>query len=50
MNNVELNLDSIMVNYPFLSVVLGAFNAKSSFWYNNNKTIYKGSKINGLTS
>ena len=29
-NNMELNLDSIMTNNPFLTVILGDFNAKSS--------------------
>ena len=29
-NNFELNLDSVMVNNPFLTLVLGDFNAKTS--------------------
>ena len=28
-NNFELNLDSVIVNNPFLTVILGDFNAKS---------------------
>ena len=30
-NNFELNLDSVMVKNPFLTVALGDFNAKTSF-------------------
>ena len=49
-NNFELNLDSVMVNNPFLTVVLGDFNAKTSLWYNNDITTYEGSEIDGVTS
>ena len=43
--NFELNLDSIMTNNPFLTVILSDFNAKLSLWYNNDITTYEGSKI-----
>ena len=46
----ELNLDSIMTNNPFLTVILGEFNAKSSLLYNNDVATYEGSKIDGVTS
>ena len=49
-NNFELNLDSVMVNNPFLTVVLGDFNAKTNLWYNNDITTYEGSKLDGVTS
>ena len=49
-NNFELNLDLIMTNNPFPTVILGDFNAKSSLWYNNDITTYEGSKIDGVTS
>ena len=49
-NNLEYNLDSVKVNNPFLTVIHGDFNAKSSLWYNNNITTYEGSKIDGVTS
>ena len=39
-----------MVNNPFLTVVLGDFNAKTSLWYNNDITTYEGAKINRVTS
>ena len=41
--NLELNLDAILANNPFLTVVLGDFNAKSNLWYKNDKTRNKGS-------
>ena len=34
--NLELNLDTISVNNPFLTVVLGGFNAKKNLWYKND--------------
>ena len=49
-NNLEYNLDSVMVNNPYLTVILGDFNAKSSLWCNNDITTYEGSKIDGVTS
>ena len=49
-NNLELNLDSVMVNNPFLTVILGEFNVKSSFWYKSDITTHKCSKIDGVTS
>ena len=39
-----------MVNNPFLTIVLGDFNAKLSLWYNNNITTYGSSKVDGVTS
>ena len=49
-NNLEYDLDSVMVNNRFLTVILGNFNAKLSLWYNNDITTYNGSKIDGVTS
>ena len=49
-NNLEYNLDPVIVNNPFLTVILGDINAKSSLWYNNDITTYEGSKIDGVTS
>ena len=50
MKNFELNLDTIIANNPFLTVVLGEFNVKSNLWCKNNKTSYKSSKIEGIAS
>ena len=46
----ELNLDTILANDPFLTVVLGDFNFKSDLWCKSDKTSYEGSKIEGITS
>ena len=47
--NLQLLLDNISNQNPFLTVVLRDFN-KSSIWYKCNKTTYKGSKIDAVTS
>ena len=39
-----------MVNNPFLTVILGDVNAKSSLWCNSNIATYEGSKTDGVTS
>ena len=49
-DNFELNLDKIANKSPYLLVVLGDLNVKSSNWYKNNKTSYEGSKIDAITS
>ena len=46
-DNFELNVDTIANKNPYLIVILGDFNAKSSNWY---KTTYEGSKIEAITS
>ena len=35
-SNLEMNLDALSTNNPFLTVVIGDFNAKSSSWYLND--------------
>ena len=50
MDNFELNLDKIANKSPYLLVVLGDLNVKSSNWYKNNKTTYEGSKVDAITS
>ena len=49
-DNLELNLDKIANKSPYLLVVLGDFNAKSSNWYKHDKTTYEGSKTDAITS
>ena len=49
-DNLQLSLDKISNQNPFLTVVLGDFYTKSSNWYKHNKTTYKGSKIDAVTS
>ena len=50
LTNFELNLDTILANNPFLTVTLGDFNVKSNLWWKSDKTSYKGSNIEGITS
>ena len=48
--NLELNLDKIANKSPYVLVVLGDFNVKSSNWSKHDKTTYDGSKIIAITS
>ena len=50
LKNFELNLDTILANDPFLTVVLGDLNVKSNLWCKSDKTSYEGSKTEGITS
>ena len=43
-NNIDVNLDSVMVNNPFLTAILGDFNEKLSLWYNKDITTYESPK------
>ena len=45
-----MNLDKATTYNPFSVVVLGDFNAKSCNWCINDKTNFKGAKIDTLTS
>ena len=38
-SNLEINLDTLSTNNPFLTVVIGDFNGKSSIWYLNDITM-----------
>ena len=49
-NRFELNIDTATAHNTFLTLVLGDFNDKSNLWFKGNKTIYEGSKIDGVTS
>ena len=49
-DNFELNFDYIFNKYPYLIVILGDFNAKSSNWYKYDMTTCKGSKIDAVMS
>ena len=49
-DNLKLSLDKISNQNPFLTVVLGDFNGKSSDWYKHDKTTYEGSRINAVSS
>ena len=47
-DNLELNIDSIVHRIPYLIVVLGDFNAQTKEWYALGKTIYEGTRIDGM--
>ena len=49
-SNLEINLDALSANNPFLTVMIGDFNAKSSNWYLNDVTSFEGSQIEFLAS
>ena len=49
-NNLELNIDAVTANNPFLTAVLGDFNIKSNLWFKGDKTSYEGSKLDAITS
>ena len=49
MKNFESTLDKIYENNPFMTVVLGDFNAKSNNWCKADVTSLEGSKIDTIT-
>ena len=49
-SNLEMNLDALSANNPFLTVMIGDFNAKSSNWYLNDIISFGGSQIEFLAS
>ena len=48
-DNLQLSLDETSNQNPFVTVVLGYFNTKSSNWYKHDKTTYEGYKIDAVT-
>ena len=48
--NFELNLENIVHRNPFLVVVIGDFNAKSSKWHCQDKLTFEGNIIDNITS
>ena len=49
-DNLQLSLDKISNQNPFVTVVLGDFHTEFSIWYKHDKTTYEGSKIDAITS
>ena len=47
---LEMILDPLSTNNPFLTVMIGDFNAKSSNWYLNDITSFEGSQTEFLAS
>ena len=42
-SNLEMNLDALSTNNPFLTVIIGDFNAESGNWCSNDITNFVGS-------
>ena len=50
LSNFELLLDYIANRSPFVSIIIGEFNARSNNWCSSDKTTYEGKKLESLTS
>ena len=50
LTNLEMNLDDSFNSNPFLTFVIGDFNAKSKNWSEGDRSTIEGSKIEFLTS
>ena len=50
LNKLNLTMELITQKNPFLSVVIGDFNARSSKWWTDDKTTQEGLKIENLLS
>ena len=48
--NLELTLDRVMKNTPYMMVLLGDFNAKCTNWYKHDKTNFEGIAIENNSS
>ena len=49
-DNLELNLETLCQNNPFLIVLIGDLNAKSKNWYSHDKISHKGNEIENVTA
>ena len=50
LSNFELLLDYIANRNPFVSIIIGDFNARLNSWCSSDKTTYEGKKFESLTS
>ena len=48
--NLEITLDKLALNNPFMLVVIGDLNAKSKNWHPSDRTTYEGNIIETITS
>ena len=46
----QSNLDALLCSNPFLTVMIGDFNAKSKDWCSSDITSFEGSELDLLTS
>ena len=49
-SNLEINLDTLSANNPFLTVIIDDFNGESSNWYLNDRARFEGSQTEFLAS
>ena len=49
-NNANLTLESVTQKNPVLAVLISGYNAKSSKWWTDDKTIQDGLKVENLLS
>ena len=49
-DNLELNLETLCQNNPFLIVLIGDLNAKSKNWYSREKTSHEENEIENVTA
>ena len=47
-DNLELNLETLCQNNPFVMVLIGDLNAKSKNWYSRDKTSHEGNEIENV--
>ena len=50
LSSFEFLLDYIANRNPFVSIIIGNFNARSNNWCSSDKTTYEGKKLESLTS
>ena len=48
--NLEVTLNRVMQNTPYLIFLLSCFNAKCTNWYKHDKTNFKGIAIENISS
>ena len=49
-SNLDLTLETLTQKNPFLTVIIGDFNAKFNKWCSTDKTTPEGAKLDNLTS
>ena len=50
LDNLESNLETVSLFNPFLTILIGDFNAKCANWYSKDNSTTEGSKLRLLTS
>ena len=50
LDNLESNLETVSFSNPFLTILIGDFNAKCASWHSRDNSTTEGSKLRLLTS